>query len=195
MFTKITERRINLLSWSLTIDWLLLIISLFFEPISDYLTEALEWLESETNDSFVEFKEKYSFFSPYSIGILIFWWMIVPCALIMLLVFGHEPWHRICLFSFLSQISQALKWQRKWLLKDNSCEPTVIFSSSPLLIYCINFLFNLGIKLTLGWLNDIFQPILNCLAVVRSCICLAKNWQSSFQKYPKISLKRSKPQA
>lgn len=44
MFAKISEGRIHLLRWSLTIGWLLLIASLFFDPISAYLTEPSQWL-------------------------------------------------------------------------------------------------------------------------------------------------------
>ena len=38
--------------------------------------------------------------------------MIVPASILIILVFGHDFWRRICPLSFLSQIPAALGWQR-----------------------------------------------------------------------------------
>jgi CRP-like cAMP-binding protein len=51
---------------------------------------------------------------PYPLGTTIFWGAIVPAAIFILLVFGHELWRRICPLSFLSQIPRALGWQRQF---------------------------------------------------------------------------------
>jgi hypothetical protein len=50
---------------------------------------------------------------PYSLSVLIWWAMIVPAGILILLLFGHEFWRRICPLSFLSQIPRALGIQRK----------------------------------------------------------------------------------
>jgi hypothetical protein len=50
---------------------------------------------------------------PYSLAPTIFWGAIVPSAIFILLIFGHELWRRICPLSFLSQIPRALGKQRQ----------------------------------------------------------------------------------
>jgi hypothetical protein len=54
---------------------------------------------------------------PYPLGTTIFWGIIVPASIFILLVFGHELWRRICPLSFLSQIPRALGWQRQFQRK------------------------------------------------------------------------------
>jgi polyferredoxin len=51
---------------------------------------------------------------PYPLGTTLFWGAIVPAAIFILLVFGHEVWRRICPLSFLSQIPRALGRQRQF---------------------------------------------------------------------------------
>jgi hypothetical protein len=41
-----------------------------------------------------------------------FWALIVPTGVFVLMVFGHEAWRRICPLSFMSQIPRALGIQR-----------------------------------------------------------------------------------
>jgi hypothetical protein len=43
----------------------------------------------------------------------LFWAVIVPAAILMIFVFGHEAWRRICPLSFFSQLPRALKLQRQ----------------------------------------------------------------------------------
>jgi hypothetical protein len=50
---------------------------------------------------------------PYGMAARIFWAMIVPAGLVIIFVFGHEMWRRICPLSFLSQIPRALGIQRR----------------------------------------------------------------------------------
>jgi hypothetical protein len=51
--------------------------------------------------------------APYPLGTTLFWGLVVPLAIFILLVFGHELWRRICPLSFLSQIPRALGLQRQ----------------------------------------------------------------------------------
>ena len=115
MFSKAPERRMHLVRWLLTSGWLLLIFSLFYDPISPWLTDPkTTWSPLRISPSVcvkvqgVCLEEK-----PYPIGAALFWGMIVPSAIFILLVFGHELWRRICPLSFLSQIPNALKLQRQ----------------------------------------------------------------------------------
>jgi len=120
MFGKAPERQMHLVRWLLTSGWLLLIFSLFYDPISPWLTyPKTTWSPLRINPNLcvkvqgVCLEEK-----PYPIGAALFWGIIVPSAIFILLVFGHELWRRICPLSFLSQLPNALKWQRQTKRED-----------------------------------------------------------------------------
>ncbi|MCU0537386.1 MAG: 4Fe-4S binding protein [Hydrococcus sp. Prado102] len=118
MFAKIPERYMHVIRWGLTLGWLVLIASLFYDPISAQLTEPNKLFGS--SDTCFEFQGECRQLTPYPLGARIFWGMVVPLSIITLLVFGHEAWRRICPLSFISQIPRALGWQRKHLVKENS---------------------------------------------------------------------------
>lgn len=120
MFSKIPERHMHLTRWILTIGWLLLICSLFYDPISAYLTQPGNWFGAATANTCASFQGDCIPVTPYPMGARIFWGMVVPASIITLFVFGHEAWRRICPLSFVSQIPRALGWQRKQLIKENS---------------------------------------------------------------------------
>ena len=119
MFTKIPERIMHLVRWGLAIGWLILIFSLFYDPISARLTQPGSWFGPATATCF-EFQGECRPLTPYPLGARIFWGMIVPSSIITLLVFGHEAWRRICPLSFISQIPRALGWQRSHRVRENS---------------------------------------------------------------------------
>lgn len=110
-----SEPKMHRVRWLLTVGWLLLICSLFYDPISPWLTEPHNTLSPFRVDPIcvavqgVCLEEK-----PYPIGARIFWAAVVPCSIFILLVFGHELWRRICPLSFLSQIPRALGIQRRY---------------------------------------------------------------------------------
>ncbi len=58
--------------------------------------------------------------SSYQLAAPIFWGIVVPSSIFILLVFGHELWRRICPLSFLSQIPRALGKQRQKKYTDKS---------------------------------------------------------------------------
>jgi len=107
--------------WVLTLGWLLLIASLFYDPITILFTDPSNsaspfHLHPEINtdpDRCVKIREACMYQSPYEMGALIWWAMIVPAGIFILLVFGHEFWRRICPLSFVSQIPRALGIQRR----------------------------------------------------------------------------------
>lgn len=120
MFAKISEGSMHLIRWSVTIGWLILIVSLFFDPISASLTEPGQWLGPATSDSCFQFQGECHQLTSYPLGARIFWGMVLPSVIMILLVFGHEAWRRICPLSFISQLPRALKWQRPKLIPANA---------------------------------------------------------------------------
>lgn len=115
MLANISERQAHLSRWILTIGWLILIFSLFYDPVSAWFTQpenALSPLSLNLENCTIVQGECLAE-APYALGAPIFWGMVVPSAIFILLVFGHEFWRRICPLSFLSQIPRALGWQRQ----------------------------------------------------------------------------------
>jgi len=105
------------LRWGLTLAWLVLLASLLWDPFTPRLTAAdatwspLRWdpercilVQGECLD--------LDLAGGYGLGAAIFWGLVVPSAIVILLIFGHDLWRRICPLSFLSQIPRALGWQR-----------------------------------------------------------------------------------
>ncbi len=115
MFAKTPERQMHRVRWLLTCGWLLLIFSLFYDPISPWLTDPNNTLSPLRIDPdvCVKVQEVCLEQTSYALGARLFWTAIVPAAIFILLVFGHELWRRICPLSFLSQIPRALLRQRQ----------------------------------------------------------------------------------
>ncbi|NJM18817.1 MAG: 4Fe-4S binding protein [Richelia sp. RM2_1_2] len=109
MLSKVSEKTMHTIRWVLVIGWLLLIFSLFYDPITHHLTNPTNFL-SPFRDSLpqVLVQGKPLNEQPYPIGARVFWGMVVPSAIMIVLVFGHETWRRICPLYFLSQIPRAL---------------------------------------------------------------------------------------
>ncbi|WP_026080050.1 cyclic nucleotide-binding domain-containing protein [Spirulina subsalsa] len=115
MFAQLSETRMHWIRWGLTIAWLLVIASLFYDPWTRAFTEPDHpWSPLRLADACVEVQGECLAQQPYPLGTTLFWGAIVPSAIFILLVFGHELWRRICPLSFLSQIPRALGWQRQF---------------------------------------------------------------------------------
>ncbi len=115
MFSQLPEPRMHWIRWILTIAWLLVIGSLFYDPWTSALTEPNHpWSLLRLSETCVQVQGKCLSEQPYPLGTTLFWGAIVPSAIFILLVFGHELWRRICPLSFLSQIPRALGWQRQF---------------------------------------------------------------------------------
>ncbi|MBW4657542.1 MAG: hypothetical protein KME15_02615 [Drouetiella hepatica Uher 2000/2452] len=115
MLNKVPETTMHRVRWLLTLGWLLLIASLFYDPITPHFTHP-DNLASPFHinlDQCVKIRETCLPQESYSMSVLMWWAMIVPAGIFILLVFGHEFWRRICPLSFLSQIPRALGMQRK----------------------------------------------------------------------------------
>lgn len=117
MFAKIPERYMHRVRWVLALGWLLLIASLFYDPISSWLTQPeTTWspftIDKGTAFDCVKVQGECLQEVPFAMGAPLFWGMIVPTGVFVLMVGGHELWRRICPLSFLSQIPRALGIQR-----------------------------------------------------------------------------------
>jgi hypothetical protein len=115
MFGQTSERTMHRVRWVITSLWLVLIGSLLFDPLTPWLTEPDRFWSPFAIDPTVcvKVQGKCLVEQPYSLAPTIFWGAIVPSAIFILLVFGHELWRRICPLSFLSQIPRALGKQRQ----------------------------------------------------------------------------------
>jgi CRP-like cAMP-binding protein len=116
MLAQLPESRMHWIRWMLTIAWLLVILSLFYDPWTSAFTDPNHpWSPLRLPDTCVQVQGKcLAEQQPYPLGTTLFWGAIVPAAIFILLVFGHELWRRICPLSFLSQIPRALGWQRQF---------------------------------------------------------------------------------
>jgi hypothetical protein len=115
MFAQASESRMHWVRWILTSAWLLVILSLFYDPWTSALTDPNHpWSPLRLPNACVQVQGKCLTEQPYPLGTTLFWGAIVPSAIFILLVFGHELWRRVCPLSFLSQIPRALGWQRQF---------------------------------------------------------------------------------
>jgi CRP-like cAMP-binding protein len=115
MFSRLSEQRMHWIRWILTIAWLGIIASLFYDPWTSALTVPNHpWSPLRLPDSCISVQGECLVEQPYPLGTTVFWGAVVPSAIFILLVFGHEAWRRICPLSFLSQIPRALGRQRQY---------------------------------------------------------------------------------
>lgn len=114
MTHQISERIMNRVRWVLAVGWLLLVASLFYDPISPWLTDPNTTSPLRAKPEVcIEVQGQCIEQQAYSLAAPIFWGLIVPSSIFILLVFGHELWRRICPLSFFSQIPRALGIQRR----------------------------------------------------------------------------------
>jgi hypothetical protein len=124
MLSKIPERIMHRIRWVLVVAWLVLIFSLFYDPISPYLTNPNNRLSPFQDHilslSCLKVQHECLELEPYAIGARVFWGMVIPSAILIVLLFGHETWRRLCPLYFLSQIPRALGLQPRLNIENNS---------------------------------------------------------------------------
>lgn len=115
MFSKVPERQMHILRLLLTSSWLILIFSLFYDPILPRLTEPNNRLSPLRihPEICIQVQGVCLEETPYALGVPIFWGAVVPLVIFVLLIFGHQLWRRTCPLSFMSQLPRALGWQRQ----------------------------------------------------------------------------------
>ena len=144
MLNKVAEQKAHAIRYVLVVGWLLLILSLFFDPVSQYLTDPNTNFFSPLKDELINRAQnpetcirvqgKCLPGTPYAAGARIFWGFVVPAAFGIIFVLGHEFWRRICPLYFLSQIPRALGMkpkkqisQNKWLIDNHLYLQFVLF--------------------------------------------------------------------
>jgi 4Fe-4S binding domain len=118
MTVQMSEKRMHSIRWVLAVLWLILIASLFSDPVSSTLTSITRPCVRVQAECLVE--------QPYQIGARIWWNYIIPTAVMILMLFGHEFWRRICPLYFFSQIPRALNFKavlnienNQWLIRNH----------------------------------------------------------------------------
>jgi hypothetical protein len=105
------------IKWLIALGWTVMIVSLFYDPLTPILTDPASTLGSpfklNLDDACIEVQKVCLPEVAYSMTARVFWAMIVPLGLILIFITGHEVWRRICPLSFFSQIPRALGIQRK----------------------------------------------------------------------------------
>jgi polyferredoxin len=181
MLNQAPEKVMHRVRWVLAICWLLLIASLFYDPISLMLTDP-----HNLNSPFrinpatcILLQGKCLSQKPHSLGIRLFWSAIVPAAIFIIFVFGHETWRRICPLSFFSQLARALNLQRQcWIAEDSWLGQNHLY---------LQFgLFFLGLTLRLLLVNSnpealgIFLLLTICSAILVGFLYQGKSWCNYF---------------
>jgi pSer/pThr/pTyr-binding forkhead associated (FHA) protein len=116
MLNRLSESRMHQIKWLLAVGWTVMIVSLFYDPVTPILTAATTLsspFRMNPDDACIQVQGVCLPEIPYSMTARIFWAMIVPLGLILIFITGHEVWRRICPLSFFSQIPRALGIQRK----------------------------------------------------------------------------------
>jgi hypothetical protein len=115
MFSGVPERKMRVTRTVLLVLWLVLISSLFYDPWTPALTRpdnlASPFHLVLSNPVIVQGKALQS--APYPMGARIFWTMLIPIVPMLLMLFGHEAWRRICPLSMSTQLAQYLGVQSK----------------------------------------------------------------------------------
>ena len=179
MLNRIPEKQMHTVRYLLVVCWLLLIVSLFYDPISHVLTDPAtnffspfkDNLITQANDpnTCIRVQGECLAEAPYPLGTRIFWGMVVPSAIAIVLVLGHETWRRICPLYFLSQIPRALGIkpkskvnQNQWLVKNHlylqfglfflGLNMRILFVDSDRFILGLFLLFSIASAITINYL-------------------------------------------
>ena len=129
MLNKVSEQKAHTIRYILAVGWIILIVSLFFDPISANLTDPNTNFFSPLKDNLINLardpqtcikvQDKCLSGTPYQAGARIFWGFIVPAGFGIIFVLGHEFWRRICPLYFFSQIPRALGMKPKKQISQN----------------------------------------------------------------------------
>jgi hypothetical protein len=126
MLHQVPETTMHRVRWVLTLGWLVLIASFFYDPITPMFThpDAVGSPFHLNPEIYldpvrcVKIREACIPEKPFSMSAIMWWAMIVPAGIFIIFVLGHEFWRRICPLSFLSQVPRALGIQRKQKVVD-----------------------------------------------------------------------------
>jgi polyferredoxin len=111
LFSRWPEAQAHRLRWLLLIGWLLLILSLLIPAISLPLNMVPPC--PALNPNCLRHGQP---------GNRFFWGVVVPAGVLMIVLFSHELWRRICPLAFVSQLSRALGRQRTRIGRNGKAE-------------------------------------------------------------------------
>lgn len=129
MLSTISEKRLHIVRWAIFLAWALLIASLFYDPFSAVLTHPKsDW--SPLSDGVLAVAQDPAqcvdaqgycvpLLPAYPIALRVFWGMVIPSAIFIVFVFGHEFWRRVCPLYFFSQLPRALGLQPLLKIEQN----------------------------------------------------------------------------
>ena len=129
MLSTLSEKKIHAVRVAIFLAWLLLIVSLFYDPITAIFTQpehTWSWLaddniaQSFDPDSCIRVQDQCIALASYPVGTRVFWGMVVPSAIFVVLVLGHEFWRRICPLYFFSQLPRALQMKPQLNIEQNA---------------------------------------------------------------------------
>ena len=113
MLSQVSERKMRLVRGALALGFLVLIASLFWDPMSAELTQPDNLASPfHVGEHSVTVQDHVRPQAPYQMTNRIWWTMLVPALPLFFMVTGHETWRRICPLSFVSQIPRYLGWNR-----------------------------------------------------------------------------------
>ena len=118
IFSQWPEHQARLVRWVLLIGWLLLILSLFL-PLTLPAHLVPECRAANLNC-----------WLHHQPGNRLFWGVVVPSGVLMIVLLSHELWRRICPLAFASQLFRALGRQRTRLGKGGKPEVVKVATDS-----------------------------------------------------------------
>ena len=114
MIPPVPERRMLVVRLVLLVSWLALIGNLFIHAVLPIDPSMAHGIVSDTHC--VQIQSRCVSVLPIQANpsnvSALFWGAIVPASILILLVFGHVTWRRICPLSFVSQMPRIFGWQR-----------------------------------------------------------------------------------
>ena len=114
MFSGVDETRMRWVRGTLALLWLVLIVSLFWDPVTPWFNRPDNLASPFRLGGHVVMVQGRALEQPpYAMGRRIFWTMLLPFIPLILMVFGHEAWRRMCPLSFYSQIPRMLGKQSR----------------------------------------------------------------------------------
>jgi hypothetical protein len=115
MLGNVPESKMHIIRWLLASGWVLLILSAFYDPLSLILTDPNNLLSPLhiNAERCIQVQGVCLEQPSYVLAPRLFWGIIVPLGVIILVVGGHEAWRRICPLYFISQIPRRLGIGRK----------------------------------------------------------------------------------
>ena len=187
MISPIPERHMLVIRLVLLVSWLALIGNLFIHAVLPIDGLTTHGIVSETQCVHIQSRCVALLpiqAHPSNVSAL-FWGAIVPASILLLLVFGHVTWRRICPLSWVSQVPRILGWQRV----DNQGQPIRLHSNHWMVRYhtyfqlgflyvglCLRLLF---LNVDSGWLGLWFLGTI-AFAMTIGFLYAGKSWCQYF---------------